>query len=224
MTGHQHCLQGFGKAVRNMMPSKQMKAWLIPHRFFCGASRYSSSFDHGLCLLTAQLPLNLAGESKLKWNHIANTQHDSLQLRTINPSTHHFPPLPITLKSHALPTTSQLASRLLPGPASPPLLLLATRYINFTNTRSDSIVVCLDRPWNPVEKSITDLFPGTAILVPHLEHRRILFCYPFNILPLLLRLQWCLTYLEIYGSFVIGQSLCRHLLAKTDIQCFRINR
>ena len=82
----------------------------------------------------------------------------------------------------------QLASRLLPGPASPPLLLLATRYIDFTNTRSDGIVVCLDRPWGLVGEVVIDLFPRAAILVPHLEHSRILFCYPLNMLPLLLRL------------------------------------
>jgi hypothetical protein len=47
----------------------------------------------------------------------------------------------------------------------------------------------LDRPWGPVGELFMDLFPRAAILVPYLEHRRILFYCPFNMLPLLLRLQ-----------------------------------
>ena len=47
----------------------------------------------------------------------------------------------------------------------------------------------LNRPWGPVGELFMDLFPRVAVLVPYLKYRRILFCYLFNMLPLLLRLQ-----------------------------------
>lgn len=119
-------------------------------------------------------------------------------------------------KSHALPTTSQPAPRLLPRPASPSLLLLATRYIGFTNTRSARREVHLDRLQSPVGEGFSDLFPRTAI-VPYLEQRYILFCCLFNILPLLLGLQRRLTCLGIYSSLVIGRNLCRRLFTRIDL-------
>jgi len=72
------------------------------------------------------------------------------------------------------------ASRLLPGAASPSLLLLATRYIDFTNTRSDGIVTRLDRPCRPVGELFMDLFPRAVIIDPHLGYSRILFCCPLH--------------------------------------------
>jgi hypothetical protein len=68
------------------------------------------------------------------------------------------------------------------------LLLLATRDIGFINTHSDSIIVCLDRPWGPVEKAVIDLFLQVIILVPYLEYYYILFYYLFHILSLILKL------------------------------------
>jgi hypothetical protein len=109
---------------------------------------------------------------------------------------------------------------LLPGPASPSLLLLATRYIGFTNTRSDGRVVYLDRLWGPVGEGFSDLFLRAAILVPYLEYRCILFiCSPNMLYP---RTNCGGIYLGICASVVRGYSLCGHLLIRIYARRFGI--
>ena len=82
-------------------------------------------------------------------------------------------------------------------------------------------IMNLDGPYIPVREGSMDPFLRTAV-VPYLEQRCILFWCPFN--TLLLRLQRCLMYLGMCSSLVMGRSLCRGLLARTDVQCFGINR
>jgi hypothetical protein len=81
-------------------------------------------------------------------------------------------------------------------------------------------IMNLDRPYAPVREGSTDLFPRAAI-VPHLEQRSVLFCCPSN--ALFPRLQRCLMYLGMWRSVVMDRYLCWRL-ARTDVQCFRINR
>jgi hypothetical protein len=112
------------------------------------------------------------------------------------------------------------ASRLLPGPTSPSLLLLAARDIGFASACSDRIEVLLDRLWGPVGEDFNNLFPGAAILVPYPKHRYILFRYLPNMLyP---RTNYSRIYLGIYTSIIRSYSLCRHLLINIYIQYFEI--
>jgi hypothetical protein len=69
-------------------------------------------------------------------------------------------------------------------PTLPPMLLFEFRR-----------VAHLDRPWNPMGKGSTDLFPRAAIPFPHLEDRRILFRRPSN--ALYLRPHCCGMYLGV---------------------------
>jgi hypothetical protein len=112
---------------------------------------------------------------------------------------------------------------LLPGPASPSLLLLATRNIGFTKTRSDRIVVLLDRLWGPVgeeQRGFSDLFPQAAILVPYLEHSRILFiCPPKTLYP---RTNGGGIHPGRCAGVVRGCSLCGRLLVRTHAQGFGV--
>lgn len=75
-------------------------------------------------------------------------------IRNVHRQNHHFPPLPITPLKIPRPSYNfTAASRLLPGPASPSLLRLATRDIGFTNSRSDRRVAHLDRPRSSMGKA-----------------------------------------------------------------------
>jgi hypothetical protein len=73
-----------------------------------------------------------------------------------------------------------------------------------------------------VGEDIMDLFLRAAILVPHLEYRRILFRYPSNALcgmP-----YRCGIYLGMFASVLRGCSLCRRLLVRTLAQRFGKDR
>jgi hypothetical protein len=83
--------------------------------------------------------------------------------------------------------------------------------------------VLLDRLWGPVEeeqRGFSDLFPRAAILVPHLEYRRILFiCPPKTLYP---RMNAGGMYPGRYASVVRGCSLCGRLLVRTHAQGFGV--
>jgi hypothetical protein len=109
---------------------------------------------------------------------------------------------------------------MLPGPASPSLLLLAARDIGFASARSDRIVVLLDRSWGPVGEDFNDFFLQAAILIPHLEHYYILFRYSRNILyP---RTNRSRIYLGRYTGIIRDCSLCSYLLIRIYAQRFGI--
>jgi hypothetical protein len=112
---------------------------------------------------------------------------------------------------------------LLPGPASPSLLLLATRDIGFTNTRSDRIVVLLDRLWGPVgeeQRDFSNLFLRVANLVPYLEYRYILFIYLLKMLyP---RTNGGGIYLGRYTGVIRYYSLCGRFLIRIYTQGFGV--
>jgi hypothetical protein len=63
-----------------------------------------------------------------------------------------------------------------------------------------------------------DLFPRTAVLLPHLEYRRILFWCPWGVLYL--RPHRCEMHLRMYASVMRGYSFCGRLLIRTHAQRF----
>jgi hypothetical protein len=80
--------------------------------------------------------------------------------------------------------------------------------------------VHLDRLWGPVGEGFSDLVPRAAILLPHLEYRRMLFiCPPNTLYP---RTNGGGIYLRMCPSVVRGYSLCGRLLDRTHTQGFGI--
>ena len=141
---------------------------------------------------------------------------------SIHRQNHRFPPLPITLKI-SCPSYNFTASLTFASGAG----LAASSAVghpihDFTNTRSDGIVLHLDCPRSPVREASMDLFPWATTLLPHLAYRLILFWCPSDVFSL--TLWYCWVHLRMCYNVVRGCSLCGRLLVGTYAQCFGKDR